>query len=274
MEQTSQIPRDLQAPGDARQRVLPLAGGRNFRDLGGYPTKDGRRVKWGRLFRSGTMAFLTDADYDYLSDIGINVVVDLRSNEERAGEPTEWRANPTAEYVAADYEATTGNEGLVTMFRTPDVSPEKMRDAMISLYETIPLDHAPRYRDIFNRLADGQAPLAWNCSAGKDRAGTAAALVLTALGVSKHFVRNDYALSDQVVDFEAAFTSVDDDSPYTHLAQIPRQVLRPVLRSDPDYISALFTSLKRDFGSPFAYLDEALGVDRAMITRLRELYLE
>ena len=62
-------------------RLLPLEGGRNFRDLGGYPTLDGRRVRWGRVFRSGMMANLTDADYDYLSALGIRVVCDFRSNE-------------------------------------------------------------------------------------------------------------------------------------------------------------------------------------------------
>ena len=220
------------------------------------------------------MAYLTDADYDYLSRLGIVAVFDLRSNEERAAEPTRWRADPMAEYVAADYEATSGNERLATLFRAPGASADEMHSAMISLYESIPLDHAPRYRDMFERLAQGQAPLAWNCSAGKDRAGTAAALVLTALGVSENFVRNDYALSDQVVDFETAFTNVDDDSPYAHLAKIPRQILRPLMRSDPDYISALFAGLERNFGSPLTYLKEVLGVDRTMIATLRDLYLE
>ncbi len=231
-------------------------------------------MRWGRLFRSGTMAYLTDADYDYLSRLGIVAVVDLRSNEERTAEPTRWRAGPKTEYVAADYEVSSGNERLAALFQTPDVSADEMHGAMISLYESIPLDHAPRYRDMFERLAQGQAPLAWNCSAGKDRAGTAAALVLTALGVAENFVRNDYALSDQIVDFEAAFTNVDDDSPYAHLAKIPRRVLRPLMRSNPDYISALFASLERNFGSPFVYLEDVLGVDRAMIATLRDLYLE
>ena len=79
---------------------MPLQGGRNFRDLGGYPTVDGRRVKWGRLFRSGTMAFLTDSDYDFLSNLGIAAVCDLRSTGEREAEPTQWRTDPPAEYVA------------------------------------------------------------------------------------------------------------------------------------------------------------------------------
>ena len=257
----------------AERRVLPLQGGRNFRDLGGYPTEDGRQVKWGRLFRSGTMAFLTDHDYEYLSRLGIAAVCDLRSNGERQAEPTRWRTNPPAEYVAIDYDATTGNERLASLFASPDVSPKEMRAAMISMYENLAIDHAPRYRDLFERLAQGQAPLAWNCSAGKDRAGTAAALVLTALGVPAHFVRADYALSEKVVDFAAAYTS-DEDSHYAHLASVPGDVLRPLLRSDPDYIAALFVSLEDRYGSPYGYLEAELGVDRTMINRLRELYLE
>lgn len=60
-------------------RVLPLKGGRNFRDLGGYTASKGQRVKWGTIFRSGVLSSLTNADYDYLSDLGIKVVCDFRS---------------------------------------------------------------------------------------------------------------------------------------------------------------------------------------------------
>lgn len=73
-------------------RLLPLEGGRNFRDLGGYETADGQTVKWGVAFRSGVMNGLTDADYDYLSDLGIKTVCDFREGDERASEPTEWKA--------------------------------------------------------------------------------------------------------------------------------------------------------------------------------------
>jgi predicted acylesterase/phospholipase RssA len=86
----------------AATRVLPLEGGRNFRDLGGYETQDGQHVKWGRLFRSGALARLTPSDYDSLSAFGIRVVCDFRSRAERADEPTRWRADPAPRFMAWD----------------------------------------------------------------------------------------------------------------------------------------------------------------------------
>lgn len=78
------------------ERVLPLQGGRNFRDLGGYQTNDGRHVRWGKVFRSGTMSGLTDTDYDYLSHLGIRVICDFRTVAERKAYPNKWGVPPTS----------------------------------------------------------------------------------------------------------------------------------------------------------------------------------
>jgi protein-tyrosine phosphatase len=72
------------------ERVLPLQGGRNFRDMGGYATEDSRRVKWGKIYRSGSMAGLTEADQAYLSRLGVKLVCDLRTTQERKAEPNKW----------------------------------------------------------------------------------------------------------------------------------------------------------------------------------------
>src|SRR5277367_5117220 len=71
-------------------RMIPLQGGRNFRDLGGYTTVDGRRIRWGRVFRSGAISYLTDRDHEYLKPLGIRTVCDLRSPRERQREPIRW----------------------------------------------------------------------------------------------------------------------------------------------------------------------------------------
>ena len=84
-------------------RLLPLEGGRNFRDLGGYETVDGKTVKWGRLYRSGVLTHLTGDDYDYLREREISTIVDFRSTGERAGEPTNWQAGSVME-LTWDYD--------------------------------------------------------------------------------------------------------------------------------------------------------------------------
>lgn len=143
------------------RRLIPLEGGRNFRDLGGYLTSDGRRVKWRKLFRSGSMAGLTAADYGSLSSLSIKIVCDLR----------------TAQEIEAELS-----------------TPKMARAAMIQGYRRLPFEQVPAHRELFRRLAAGDVPLVFNCSAGKDRAGTAAALILSALGV----LRDALGITDEV----------------------------------------------------------------------------
>ncbi|MEQ9109556.1 MAG: tyrosine-protein phosphatase [Rhodospirillaceae bacterium] len=260
-------------------RLLPLEGGRNFRDMGGYPTEDGRHVKWGHVFRSGMMADLTDADYDYLSGLGIQTVCDFRANEERADEPTEWAAGDI-DYVTWDYAMVTGSEDLRTMFQDPELTPAKVKAGMAKTYFGIIEDHKHQYKEMFHRLAEGEIPLAFNCSAGKDRAGTGAALILSALGVPRDLVVEDYALSEKMVDYEAAFGAGGmseeeiENSPYGFLAKLPAEMRAPLLRSDPDYIRGTFAYLDETYGGVDAFIRDELDIDDIELAKIRSSLLE
>ena len=259
-------------------RVLPLEGGRNFRDLGGYPTRDGRRVKWGRVFRSGFMTDLTDADYEYLSAVGIRVVCDFRSAEERAARPTRWRAAPTIEYRTWSYSDADdpGRMGLGSLLSRPHLTPESVARIMTRLYPNIVEEHKAKYRDLFHSLAAGELPLAFNCSAGKDRAGTAAALVLSALGVPREIVVRDYALSERVVDYEADLPAAGrgERAADRPLGGLPAALMRPLLRSDPAYIRSTLAYLDATYGGVLEYIRTELDIDDAELARIRELLLE
>ena len=261
-------------------RVLPLAGGRNFRDLGGYPTRDGRRVKWGRVFRSGFMTDLTDADYEYLSALGIRVVCDFRSEEERAARPTRWRAAPTIEYRTWSYSDADdpGRMGLGSLLSRPRLTPQSVARIMARLYPGIVEEHKEKYRDVFQRLAAGELPLAFNCSAGKDRAGTAAALILSALGVPREIVVQDYALSERVVDYEADLRAAGagrgDRASDRPPGGLPAALMRPLLRSDPAYIRSTLAYLDATYGGVPGYVRTELDIDDAALARIRELLLE
>ena len=261
-------------------RVLPLEGGRNFRDLGGYPTRDGRRVKWGRVFRSGFMTDLTDADYEYLSALGIRVVCDFRSEEERAARPTRWRAAPTIEYRTWSYSDADdpGGMGLGSLLSRPHLTPESVARIMTRLYPNIVEEHKAKYRDLFHSLAAGELPLAFNCSAGKDRAGTAAALILSALGVPREIVVRDYALSERVVDYEADLPAAgagrEERASDRPPGGLPAALMRPLLRSDPAYIRSTLAYLDATYGGVLEYIRTALDIADAELARIRELLLE
>ena len=256
-------------------RVLPLAGGRNFRDLGGYTTRDGRRVKWGTLFRSGTMVGLTEADYAYLDDLDARVLVDFRSTEERSAEPTDWSVDGP-EYWARDYSTASDASGLRELFTGGEISAAKTRAVMTGMYEEIALQQAEAYTVLFDRLAAGETPLVFNCSAGKDRTGIAAALILTALGVPREQVVADYAMSDDVVDYAEAFLETEeaDDGPYAFMRRLPREAILPLLASEPAYIETALDSLEAEYGSVLDFLRAELAVTDAELEAIRARLLE
>jgi len=260
-------------------RLLPLEGGRNFRDLGGYQTEDGRFVKWGRVFRSGTMNELSDNDYDYLSSIGIKVVCDFREREERSREPTRWKGS-VIEYLSfedSELGDPTKNPLLAALFSS-EASAEDVVSEMAENYVQIAKHEAVGYSKMFDRLAQGDVPLAFNCSAGKDRAGTAAALLLTALGVPRETVVYDYSLSDVYVDYTKEL--IDDDalsnldSPYHFLSQVPKQKIAALLASDPRYIEEAFDALELEYGSVLAFIQSELNVTESELEAIKSYLLE
>jgi protein-tyrosine phosphatase len=258
------------------ERLLPLEGGRNFRDLGGYTTTDGRMVKWGKVFRSGTMTNLTDRDYEFLSTLGIRVVCDFRANEEREREPTLWRTSgERAEYFTRNYAAESD---LKQVLGSDSLTAEKVREAMIKLYGELPYEHADSYRTMFKSLAAGEVPLAFNCSAGKDRTGVAAALLLTMLGVPRETIVADYSLSERVVDYEAQFASTSaperKPGPWDFIGRLPPAIRAPLLRSEPEYIRSALARIETQEGSMETYFRDVLNISEQEQRSIRGFLLE
>jgi len=267
----------------AAVRLLPLEGGRNFRDLGGYPTSDGQTVKWGHAFRSGVMHKLTDADYDYLSGLGVRVICDFRESDERLREPTEWRAGAADYLTFADPEETNpADNPMFAALLSPDSTPDDVAASMAAGYVEIAKGEVEGYTQMFDRLAAGDIPLAFNCSAGKDRAGTAAALLLTALGVPREIVVHDYSLSDDYVDYMSEFLNdearaaamADPDNPYAFLMQLPPEKVAPLMASDPIYIESTFSALEEEYGSVMTFIQTELEVTDAELASIRTALLE
>jgi protein-tyrosine phosphatase len=255
-------------PLDAR-RVISLEGGRNFRDLGGYRTLDGRRVKWGRLYRSGSMAWLTPADYERLSKLAIKTICDLRTVQERTAEPNRWREVANIGYWAREHSDSFGELRKVIVSGVSTA--ETARGAMIEGYRQLPFEQAPAHQALFSRLAAGEVPLVFNCAAGKDRAGTAAALILSALGVPRETVVEDYVLTDRVVDLEAIFM---DRKRKNELTGQARGVVTAILKADPSYLHAALDAVEEKHGTVAAYLQDAVGITEEALFTMRQSLLE
>ena len=265
-----QMARPQPPAASPHERVLPLQGGQNFRDLGGYRTSDGRTVRWGLLYRSGSMHFLTARDYAYLDRRGITTVCDFRSVDERTAEPALWPAGTAPRILADDYRTEPTQMGLIRPGTVP--SAEQARAALVAVYPKLLSQFNGQYRRMFAELLAGHAPLAFNCAAGKDRTGVAAALLLTALNVPRETVIEDYLLTNRYFDPGKVMRS--DNQASAQWRSLPPAVLRAYMSADRSYIEAAFRIMDSHVGGVSGYLHDQLGLSDADLARLRHLYTD
>lgn len=251
-------------------RVPTISGARNFRDLGGYETADGKTVRWGRLYRSGSLAQLTSEGCDVLREFGVRSLCDLRTTRERHLQPFAWRADFQFDYWSRDYETSFGE--LRRLLEADLVDGEQARAAMLEGYRKMPLEQAPAYREIFSHLINKNVPLVFCCSAGKDRTGIGAALILTALGVPRETIIADYVLTDSLIDLEHEIVRQSGGS--SSLSRQPAEVVRAILGCDAAYITAALDVIAPDSNIFNSYLLEALGVDAVALENLRAHFLK
>jgi protein-tyrosine phosphatase len=251
------------------ERLVHISASHNLRDMGGYETPDGRQVKWGMLYRSGVLGRLTVADREEFRRLGIVAIYDLRANQERARRPTDWHHGEDIKYYSREYEMSVG--ALDDLIAKGTLAKEAFIQVIHDAYRDLPFEQADSYRELFSLLTAGRVPLLFNCTAGKDRTGIAAALILFALGVPWQIIAHDYSLTELAMDkLELILFS---DPRYGRLAALPREQYLPILRADPDYLAIAFEEIERRHISISNYLDTVLGVGPREIALLRERLL-
>ncbi|CAM8672795.1 tyrosine-protein phosphatase [Sphingobium sp.] len=249
------------------ERLVPLAQGSNFRDLGGYRTKDGKQVKWGLLYRSGGSAMLTADDKARVQALGLRNMVDLRSDEERQFAPSQIDGVP---YSTIGYSMAAMIKG-------------DLRNGG-ALYRNFPEQLAPQLRILFDILKRNEGPVEYNCSAGQDRTGFASAMILSALGVPRDVILADYHLSTsyrqpqyEVPPINAALYP---DNPvaqmFARYQNNPAYAKAQPLK-DADgkaFLASAFEEIDARWGSVDNYLKQEIGVTAVDIAALKRAYLQ
>ncbi len=238
---------------------IMLDGASNVRDLGGYVGRHGRQVRTGLVFRSAALAALTPSDLEVMGALGLCTVCDFRGVEERARAPTVLHG---PEIISLPIEPSVG-AGLRDILHTKEATGEALYSVLERAYVAYALASNVQYRTLFERLLMGGTPLLFHCSAGKDRTGFGAALVLTALGV---------AWPDVVADFEATNRLWRRDT--VPAADLPRAIQESLLRAEPSLLTAAFAAAEREYGSIDLYFERALGLDGPARARLCGVLLE
>ena len=243
------------------QRKLTLTGCVNFRDLGGYPAADGRSVRWRRLFRADGLTRLDEHDCAQLADLGLATVIDLRTQGE-----VEGRGRFPVDTFEVEYHHLPLTDVLPP---TEDLSRYDEPAFVTTRYQQLFSEGSSSLARAVEILAEPEAlPAVFHCSAGKDRTGILAALVLGFLGVPRHVIVEDYALS---ADAMIALLERLKQEYAESVAEVERYA-PAVISVAPAAMASFLESLEADHGT-FDDLARTLGVTDA-VTRLRTELLE
>ena len=256
-------------------RRTPLAGARNFRDLGGYARTDGRRIRWGRLYRSGALASMDARARRGFHALGITVVCDLRRPSEREAAPHPFDGTPVREVHIPIDPGSAGE--MYRALHAGTLTEDHSRAFMIGINRQLVLSHAADYRRTFEELlAIGDRPFLVNCTAGKDRTGLWAALILSLLGISRELILEDYLLSNAMLQEEwegKVFPRIQNDLQESGVS-FDLAGVRPLFDAREEYLQAALDEIDRHFGSTEGYLQDAVGVGSADIAELEARLLE
>lgn len=259
---------------EAMDKVLQevkLEGCFNFRDLGGYETVDGRQTKRGMLFRSGNLSRLTDKDIAVFQELGIKNICDLRDNDEVGKHPDPEIEGATWHHISMiNDEEAVKQPGDVSSFESKLMG-SKPGELLLELNREM-VSNIEAVQKIFKILIDEpQSPMVFHCMAGKDRTGAVAALILSALGVPREVIEQDYLDTNLVLDeMQKGFKAIG----YTIPAHIDRDVVNAMYEARVEYIQAYFNEIESRYGSVDTYLMEALGLTNEDIAVLKNHLLD
>ncbi|MFJ7263653.1 tyrosine-protein phosphatase [Streptomyces globosus] len=271
---TQQIPTP---PPAGRAPEPQLAGVRNFRDVGGLPTLDGRRVRSGRLYRSGHLAHATETDAEFLESLGLHTVFDFRNAVDQAMEGPDIPLAGVRNLNIPLSDPAAGAD-FWTMVRDGDT--EQLRGIlgdgraaarMTDSYRAMVVERTAEHGRVLHALAEDSVPALLHCAAGKDRAGVAVAVTLLALGVEREAILADY---------------LESNAPHRRYRVRPgsgipearspeaTELLAPLFDARAAYLAAAFDTIDARWGGTDRYLAEGLRLAPATLDRLRDRLLD
>lgn len=241
-------------------RSMPLAGASNFRDLGGYRTADGQQVAWRRMFRSDHLASLTPEDLGVVAQLGVSRTVDFRGELERAQLAY---LLPGVEHHQLAIEPTVVQRAFELQREGRVITAQDAVSLMQETYRNFVHDNAPRFAEFFGILLARDEPIVFHCTAGKDRTGFAAALILLALGVDRDVVMQDYLLTNDLYRRPPGIGGHASDD-----------VLAVLWRVQREFLDAALHKVDKDYGGVETYLTDVLRLDTASRRELEQRYLQ
>jgi protein-tyrosine phosphatase len=252
-------------------RLVALEGALNWRDLGGYRAADGLVTRWGRVYRSDGLDRLTDADLTLVEELGIKLVVDFRVDREVDENPSRLPDHPLLrrQRLPIGGDEVEGRTVLETIL-AGDVRIFTV-DEMAAVYERLLEDFASSFGQVIDDAADpANHPMVFHCTAGKDRTGLMAMLLLGALGVADQDIVVDYELTTHY----RSNKRIEVLRPELEKHGVDVELVRPFLTAQAPVMAATLQMLEDRHGSVEGFLLGVGGVAPATLDRLRQEMLE
>ncbi|RMC47304.1 tyrosine-protein phosphatase [Lactobacillus sp. ESL0228] len=261
-----------------KKHLLPISSGRNFRELGGYTTKDGRTIKMHKLLRTANLATLNEADLKLLQEYGVKYIVDFRSKDEVENEPDRVPNEATYNFDPVFSEdLTNASKGIDDIISQKNDDHKAGFNHMFLAYDDMIKSEAAQksYRQFFDILLANTEPgksVIFHCTAGKDRTGVAAILILTVLGVPLETIKEDYL-----------FTNIATKNFVTEFLQkakaegandVTLSVLHDLQTVCPEYFNYVIETINKNYGSVDNYLHNIMKLTDDEIDQLQRNYLE
>lgn len=246
---------------DSAQRVVRMQGAVNFRDVGGYKTNDGKKVVWGKVFRSADVSHLTDQDLSVLEQKHIHTVIDFRGVKEAAAAPD--RLLPKTDYLLCP----AGSDSLPSAAQIGEII--KNGSFLDKFYGNTQYLGA-RYKPLFQKLLTLPAneSMMYHCTGGRDRTGMATALFLYALGVPQQTIEADFTASN-------VYLLPMNQRMFKGMQQstgLDEETIRKALELKPELLHSLFNAIKGKYGTMENFFEQELGIGATERAILKQKY--
>ncbi|WP_103534613.1 tyrosine-protein phosphatase [Streptomyces sp. SM11] len=254
-----------------------LTGVRNFRDVGGLPTTDGRRTAFGRLYRSGHLAHATAEDAALLGGLGLHTIFDFRNSADHRLDGHDIELTGVRNINIPLSDPADGAEfwrmvrdGNIEQLRSI-LAGGKGTERMLRMYRSTIVDRTSEHSRVLHSLAEDSVPALMHCAAGKDRAGLSIAIALLAVDVEPEAIEEDYLKSN---DRHRRYKVKRTDMSESGMSPEVMELLNPLFGAQSAYLAAAFTAIEESWGTTDRYLTEGLKVSPGTRERLRERLLD
>ena len=255
-----------------KKRVLKIPRVSNFRDLGGYLTRDGRSVRWRQLYRSGHLADLTPRGLDLLTNLDLSTIIDFRSTYETQRHPDRVPDDVREIHLPvmdkANREMSQEIRERIRNNQMEGFTPDHL---IINAYRQFPTEFTPAFKTFIHAVLDARdKPVLWHCTAGKDRTGYATAILFRLLGVDQKTIDRDYLLSNRYVKRlnKKMLTAI-----FVRGFKAYRMI-KPLMGVQLDWLKAAFDTLDEEWGSFESYVSDGLGINPSDVRQLQDDLLE